>query len=104
MASGNELAKRAPRWRKKIELFYRKALLSAGAPVIRKFLRQFGFNLLAYRFINPRTDFNVTSVEPHLPGKRGRNDHISADKLAPMHVVAESRRASECGNLAGGRG
>src|SRR5712692_577255 len=92
MASGDELTKRPSGRSEGIESVQRQAAVRVGASEIRKLPQEFFQDPWINRLVDARTNLNVAGVQANLPHVRWRNDDITTDEFAPVHVVAKSRR------------
>src|SRR5712692_2474813 len=92
MTSGDELTKRPSGRSEGIESVQRQATLRVGASEIRKLPQEFFQDPWINRLVDARTNLNVAGVQANLPRVRWRNDDITTDEFAPVHVVAKSRR------------
>src|ERR1700760_945873 len=89
MASGNELPQRAARRSERVKLLDLHARFFRSATELREFAGQFRDDFRVDWIIDSRTHFYIAGIEADLPRIGGRNHHVAADKLAPMHMIAK---------------
>src|SRR5580658_3011654 len=90
--SGNELAQSSPGRTERIEFFDGQTAVAIGSAKIRKFLEERIHDMCRNGIVDSWTNLYIAGVEANLPGMGRRDDHISANELAPMHVVAKGGR------------
>src|ERR1700730_15408984 len=92
MAGGDELAKCPPGRTERIKLFDREAAFGTRAAKVGKLSRQFLDNLRMHRLVDSWTNFDVAGIEANLPRVRRRNDDLTPDQFAPVHVISKRGR------------
>src|ERR1700730_1635673 len=96
MTRRDELAKGPSGGAEEIEFVKGQASLRVGAAEIREFPGEFPHDLCINRFVDAGTNLNVAGVEANLPRVRWRNDDITTDEFAPVHVVSKRGRQQAC--------
>src|SRR5271165_2294851 len=92
IAPGNELAESPASGAERIEFFDRQSIVDIGAPEIDELPGELLHNSWLDRLVDARTDLDIAGIVAKLPCVRRRNDDITANKLAPVHVIAKRRR------------
>src|ERR1039458_8430357 len=90
-AGGQKLAQGTPRGPEGVEIVNRDAVLGVGAREIGEFGGQLSNDLRIDWIVDARHGFDVTGVVADLPGVWRGYDDVTANELAPVHVVAERR-------------
>src|SRR5713226_4854987 len=87
-----ELPQRATGGAESQEFFGGQPVIVVRAAKVRQLGVQLRDDIGVDRLVYARHRFDPTLVQPDLPAERRRDYDVSADQLAPVHMIAERRR------------
>src|SRR6266852_6233652 len=87
-----ELPQRATGGAESQEFFGGQPVVVVRAAKVRQLGVQLRDDIGVDRLVYARHRFDPTLVQPDLPAERRRDYDVSADQLAPVHMIAERRR------------
>ena len=91
MTSPNELAEGTDGWWKSVEVCRGDAIFVIGTGEVGKSLKELVCDLGVYGCGDAVFYPHIACIEAFLPAARRRNDNVSANEFAPVHVVAKGR-------------